>query len=214
MDGYYALAQPFLTERERMLDIGCDIGLLLESARQDGFRELHGIEPNPKASRVAARIPGVALYEKFYEEQPFCDASFDLITLIHVVDHLVDSKSVLERSLRHLKPGGIILAVVHDVGSPLSQVLGERFPPLNLYHHYFFSRATLRLLFEKCGFEVVRVAPTYNQYSMGFLIDKAPGLPVPARTSLRRALEAVGLARIPLTIPLGNIGIVARRPRQ
>jgi hypothetical protein len=93
----------------------------------------------------------------------------------------------------------------------MARLLGERFPPYNLYHHYFFSRATLRSLFQKNRFEVLRVVPTYNRYSLGFLVEKVPGLA--ARTSVRRGLNRVGLGGLPLTVPLGNIGIVARRPR-
>ena len=56
---YFELAVPHLAARERVLDIGCDMGFLLEAARAAGFVELHGIEPNPVARRIAAaRLPG------------------------------------------------------------------------------------------------------------------------------------------------------------
>src|SRR5580704_9799686 len=45
MQGYYRLAAPFLRDRQRILDIGCDIGLFLEVARDDGFARLYGLEP-------------------------------------------------------------------------------------------------------------------------------------------------------------------------
>jgi 2-polyprenyl-3-methyl-5-hydroxy-6-metoxy-1,4-benzoquinol methylase len=171
MKGYYRLAQPFLPGRERILDIGCDIGLLLDVARRDGFCELYGIEPVPTAARVARNIPRAVISGEFYEHQVFPDAHFDLITLIHVVDHLVDPGEVLGRAWTQLKPGGMILAVVHNNGSLLSRLLGERFPPYNLYHHYFFSPSTLRRLFERSKFEVLRLVSTYNCYSMRSAVD-------------------------------------------
>ena len=65
-------------------------------------------------------------------------------------------------------------------------------------------------LFQKCEFEILDVVSTYNSYSLGFLVDKTP------ISSIR--LVAGGLTRLThlnglvLTVPLGNIGIVARRP--
>ena len=214
MELYYRFARPFLAGRHRILDVGCDIGLLLEVAREDGFRELHGIEPVQVAARVAAGIRGASISSEFYEDQTFPDGYFDLVTLVHVVDHLVDPIRVLRRTWGQLKPGGILLAVVHNSGSLLSRVLGERFPPYNLYHHYFFSNATLKRLFEAGSFEVLRVASTYNCYSMGFLAEKIPGVPAPVRRVGRRILDALGVGGLPVTIPLGNIGIVASRPRE
>lgn len=208
MQGYYALARPFIPDRRRMLDIGCDIGLLLDVARADGFRELYGLEPNPTAAQVAERIPGAKIIRDFYETQEFPDANFDLITLVHVLDHLVNPAEVLKRAHRHLRPGGIVFAVVHNVESVLGRVLRERFPIFNLYHHYFFSRRTLRQLFANNGFEVLRVAPTSNSYSLGFLVQK---IPLALARTARRGLDAIGIGRLRVTMPLGNIAIVARR---
>jgi 2-polyprenyl-3-methyl-5-hydroxy-6-metoxy-1,4-benzoquinol methylase len=209
---YYELAKPHLLHRERILDIGCDIGLMLEFAREDGFRELIGLEPNPVARLKAVKIPGAVVYDRFYEALEFADASFDLITFIHVIDHVIDPSSIVERSLRHLKPGGLVITVVHNIESLLARLLGERFPPFNLYHHYFFSKRTLARLFESRGFQVLKVVSTPNCYSLGFFARHAPGIPDRIRASFAAALDSMGLAALPLTIPVGNIGIVARRP--
>ena len=213
MQMYYALARPHLEQRERMLDVGCDVGFLLDVARADGFQELHGIEPNPAARRVAETIGGAVISDRFYEETAYPERHFDLITMIHVLDHLVDPRRTLDRALRDLKPGGVMVAVVHNVESLLGRVLGERFPVFNLYHHYFFTKRTLRLLFEARGFGVLRTTATRNRYSLGFFARRVPGLPPSAGDALRAGLGALGLAKLPLTVPLGNIGVVARRPR-
>jgi hypothetical protein len=94
----------------------------------------------------------------------------------------------------------------------LARLLGERFPPFNLYHHYFFSKRTLARLFESRGFEIVKVASTPNCYSLGFFVRHAPGVPERVRSIFAAALDGIGLGKLPLTIPVGNIGIVARRP--
>jgi SAM-dependent methyltransferase len=210
--GYYRLARPHLGGRKRILDIGCDMGLLLRMAAGDGFEELHGVEPNPMAAAVARAVPRSRIVETFYESTEYPEDHFDLVTLIHVVDHLVEPIRLLTRVRRNLRPGGVVLAVVHNAGSLLARVLGERFPPYNLYHHYFFTKRTLGLLFTRAGLEPVWVGSTFNRYSLDFLVDKVPLVPGAVRRTARAALARIGLGGLPLTLPLGNIGIVARKP--
>lgn len=212
MELYYDLVRPFLRNHTRMLDIGCDVGLLLDIGRLDGFRELYGIEPVTVAAQEAEQVPGAKISTRFYEQEAFPERYFDLITLIHVVDHLVDPINILTKAYAELQPGGVILAVVHNSGSPLAHVLKERFPPYNLYHHYFFSRVSLRRLFKRAGLEMLRITPTANCYSMQFFVQKVPMIPPALKRAGSDALKLVGLANRPLTLSIGNIGIIARRP--
>jgi SAM-dependent methyltransferase len=212
MAHYYSLVRPYLPGRQRMLDVGCDMGFLLDVASRDGFEELHGIEPNPKARLVAQRVPGAVISEKFYEDQDYPPGSFDLITLIHVLDHVFNPRAVVERALGQLRPGGILLAVVHNVRSLLGRLLGKRFPVFNLYHHYFFSKETLRALCESVGYYVPEVVSTKNCYSLRFFVHKFPGLPRFLKRAVCGTLRAIGLGSIALSIPVGNIGVIARRP--
>jgi 2-polyprenyl-3-methyl-5-hydroxy-6-metoxy-1,4-benzoquinol methylase len=93
---YYELAAPYLAGRERVLDVGCDMGFLLEAAQAAGFIELHGIEPNPIARRIAAvRLPGAHVSARFFEQTDYPAEHFDLIAMIHVLDHLFDPATVL-----------------------------------------------------------------------------------------------------------------------
>jgi SAM-dependent methyltransferase len=108
----YQLAAPHLRGRERVLDIGCDMGFMLEAAKSDGFDELHGIEPVPAARSVATTIAGTVVTDKFFEQTDYPAYYFDLITLIHVLDHLYDPRVVLRQARKNLRPAGLVLAVV------------------------------------------------------------------------------------------------------
>ena len=141
MAGYFRLAAADIHNRQRMLDVGCDIGLLLEVARNDGFKELYGLEPVAVAKADAVkRLPDANISELFYEDGLFENDFFDLISLIHVVDHLVRPERTLSVVWKQLKPSGICLAVVHNSESLLAKLLGERFPVFNFFHHYFFTK--------------------------------------------------------------------------
>ena len=155
---------------------------------------------------------GTTITDRFFESADYPDDYFDLITLIHVLDHVYDPRVVLRRALTHLKREGLVLAVVHNVRSVLGLLLRERFPVFNLYHHYFFDKHTLAELFRREGYEVVKVVTTRNRYSLGFFVQRVPGPPDSLRRAGVRALQLMRLAEIPISIPVGNIGIVARRP--
>ena len=209
MELYYSHIQPFLRAKEAFMEVGCDVGYLLEAARKDGFRQIYGCEPNPLARKRAAALPGATISGLFYEQWELPGNYFDALTLIHVLDHLVDPTQVLRKAWAEIKPGGIIFAVVHDIECLLARLTGVRFPPYNLYHHYFFSKQTLRKLLEVTGFEVIGVNRTWNCYSLGFFLEKAPVFP--GKRLLLRLLQKTAVARWNLTIPIGNIGIVARK---
>src|SRR5262249_40512258 len=150
--------------------------------------------------------------EFFYEEGLFENDFFDLISLIHVVDHLIRPERTLSVVWRQLKPGGICLSVVHNSESLLAKLLGERFPVFNFFHHYFFTKRTLRKLFKSCGFEPIRVVATKNCYSLSFFLERLPFLPIGFRRNFAKIADRVLIGRFPLSIPIGNIAIVARKP--
>jgi SAM-dependent methyltransferase len=210
---YYELAKNYLSAKNRILDIGCDVGYLLEFAKTDGFKELYGIELVEEAAAEAEKKLGAIVSCEFYEEVDFPDSHFDLITLVHVVDHLVDPMITLKRSFAQLREGGVILAVVHNVRTIMSFFLGERYPPFNMYHHYFFSKKTLRKLFEAAGYEVIKVVSSYNVYSLGFLVSRVPLLPEPLKLGVVKILDKLKLKNISMKLTLGNIEIIAKRSK-
>ena len=213
MAGYYQLAAPYVHDRQRILDVGCDVGLLLEVARDDGYKELYGLEPVAVAKAEAVkRLPAANISAHFYEDGLFENDFFDLVSLVHVVDHLVRPERTLSLVWKQLRPGGICIVVVHNAESLLAKLLGERFPVFNFFHHYFFTKQTLRKLFVSCGFEPVRVVATKNCYSVSFFLERLPFLPVGFRSILARIAHSVWIGRIPLSMPIGNIAIVARKP--
>jgi 2-polyprenyl-3-methyl-5-hydroxy-6-metoxy-1,4-benzoquinol methylase len=213
MSGYYKLATPYLTKKERILDIGCDIGLFLEVAEGDGFSELYGLEPVTVAREAAKqRLPHAVISGAFYEDADLPANSFDAIALIHVLDHLARPEQHLQRMWRHLKPGGVALAVVHNVESVLAAVTGERFPVFNFFHHYFFSKRSLRALFLSHGFEPLRIVSTKNVYSLAFFLERFPLVTPALRRELATASRRLGIGQMTLSLAVGNIGVVARRP--
>jgi SAM-dependent methyltransferase len=212
MQKYFNYISPHLNKKNAYLDVGCDSGTLLKIADKNGFKEIYGVEPNLKqAEKVGRDYPHFNVKGGYHEEISHNPASFDLITLIHVLDHIKEPGDAIKKIHDELTPGGMAFAVVHNVKSIPALLLGRRFPPFNLYHFYYFSKKTLRELFTNQGFEIIGIYSTPNVYSIAFVLEKIE-LIFFKKTKLSRLIAKTLIGKIPICIRLGNIGVLVRKP--
>lgn len=135
----------------RLLDVGCGSGELLERMQGLGW-DAEGLDTDAVAIQTA-RERGLRVHSGTLEQQSYPEASFDAITLNHVIEHVHDLRTLLRKCHRLLKPGGRVVVVTPNVRS-----LGhKRFkaywrglePPRHLQ---VFSGASLCRLAEATGF--------------------------------------------------------------
>lgn len=97
------------TNAERLLDLGCGTGLILDLAH-DLFKELDGIDITEEMlARVKPRS-NVRTQRASAERIPFPDGTFDAVTAYSVLHHLEDLSQVFHEVRRILKPGGFVYA--------------------------------------------------------------------------------------------------------
>lgn len=141
----------------RLLDIGCAAGFFLVEAK--AHYQVRGVELSEYSSRFAREQFGLDVVTGTLHDAAFEAASFDLVTLWDVIEHVPDPAAVLEEVARLLAPGGRVVLTTGDIGSAYAQQRGVQWhlmtPP---WHLYFFSRATLATLAKKVGLRIVQVA--------------------------------------------------------
>ena len=97
----------------------------------------------------------------------------------------------------------------HNVEALSARLLGERSPIIDIEHTYLYSPATMAQILKRTGFEVIAGGVAMNSYSTRYLAHLLP-LPGALKVVLGRMLNGPA-GRVRMTVPLGNLYVVARR---
>ena len=200
----------------RLLDIGCSSGLFLDEARAAGF-EVRGAELSAETAAFARSHFGLEVHPGDWRGCGFAEASFDVITLFDVIEHLPDPSAELCAIRRLLKPGGLLLQSTPNIDGlfprlsyALANLLDYWPHPEPPYHLFQFSDRTLAELTEGAGYEVVRMDQTRIQLGYSF------GGPASWRVSPKLLAYAALFAPVAAIAPWLGMGdwlyLAARRP--
>jgi SAM-dependent methyltransferase len=151
------------------LDIGAGIGKAMVALQRAGF-DCYGIEPS--ASFRQAAIERMGVQEKrvqlaAVENAAYPDDSFEFINFAAVVEHLADPAAALRKSVKWLKPGGLMYVEVPSSAFLLSRLVrlfyrltlaGEyviNTCPMHVpYHLYEFGLESFRRHGARAGYTV------------------------------------------------------------
>lgn len=151
----------------RLLDVGCGTGRFLLQAKRCGW-EAVGLEYNPHGAELARRTTQAEVQAGTLENCPFPGASFDAVSLLHVLEHVPHPRQTLRRLHELLRERGRLLIEVPDFGSPHARKLRERWEGLKSEEHiYFFTHETLTALLRLESFRVLTVRRTGGLGVMG-----------------------------------------------
>jgi SAM-dependent methyltransferase len=151
------------TQGKTLLDVGTGSGLLPHLARTRGF-EVEGTDLSKHVSENVPEKAGFPIHHGTLEDIQFT-RKYDVVTMLHVLEHTSNPVSTLQRCKELLNDGGYIVVVVPNYQSLDSRIkdLLSRFklksrPYKHLalgHHNYVFSLKSLDILGQKCGLQVV-----------------------------------------------------------
>jgi SAM-dependent methyltransferase len=147
--------------RGRLLDVGAGVGLLVELAAERGF-VASGLDRAPAAGRVARRL---GLDVRTQELEDAVDGEFDVVVLMHVLEHVFDPVGFVALAGRKLREGGLLVVNVPAADGVMPRLLGRRwygFQPSQHVHQ--FGRRSLRGVVERAGLRVVSVSSESLHY--------------------------------------------------
>ncbi len=155
----------------RFLDVGCNGGFVVEAAREAGLDawglEVDGVSLAYAREHYPKNNYFLGLVEDF---QP--DQGFDLIYTSEVIEHVSDVRPFMAAIARLLNPGGVVYVTTPDISHwrrPRDLDTWDGFnPPV---HCVYFNPASMRLLLESLGLEIVKKLPAFKP-GMKFIARK------------------------------------------
>lgn len=143
--GTLEMVRNHIASVENHLDVGSSSGSLLLEFQKAFDCECSGIEPS-HSYRQFSLGRGLEVYAAL-EEIPEGHPPFDLVSMMHVLEHLTDPmRSLIDLRKRRMPLGGYLLIEVPNL---------IEHQALEVAHLYAFTPATLRNLVRQSGFDVL-----------------------------------------------------------
>ncbi|MDD4869230.1 MAG: class I SAM-dependent methyltransferase [Kiritimatiellae bacterium] len=195
---------------DNLLDVGCGTGILMQVAQTRGWR-VTGLDISAYAvERTAAR--GYEVRQGDVVTADFQEASFRVVTMLDVVEHLRDPVRHLGIVSRLLSAGGIVMIVTPDAGSLSARLLGRDWPHVKpMEHLWLFTQRALISLLERAGFEMLwigRVTKVVTLRGLGTDLRESH----PWICAVLRVIQGIApiLTNKALPLPLGEMMALAR----
>ncbi len=148
-----------------LLEIGAGTGEFLVAARDAGWR-VEGLELSDGFRQAAHEWYGIELRGQELSHTSFGCASFDVIALLHVFEHLADPTAFLQHARQLLRPDGWLFIVVPNLHCMTDKLLAGYSATLAKEDHFFhYSSRTLSTMLATGGFAANRIEtkePTHH----------------------------------------------------
>lgn len=146
-----------------ILDVGCGTGRIGTHLMNAFACQVTGIEPNSQAAQIA-RAKGLRVHTGVLEDFE-TQQKFDLVLLIHVLEHVPDPVQTLHRISQLLEPNGRVVIAVPNVNAIDRKLFGEYWDGWDIPRHvHHFSPKSLSNALHKADLEVEGVH--YEWYSL------------------------------------------------
>lgn len=195
--------------RGRLLDVGTAAGAFLKAAGDDGW-DVTGIEPNAWLAEWGRTHYGVPIHVGSIDEVPLPAAHFDVVTLWDVIEHTPDPLHVLRRAHGLLAPGGLLIVNYPDIGSWIARLMGRRWPFLSSVHLYYFTRATMRAMLDRAGFDTVDIRPHLQRLQLAYIVSRGSVVSPGLSRAGGRVVAALGVGSRDVPYWLGQTFVAAR----
>ncbi len=137
----------------RLLEIGCSYGAMLDVFARAAW-SVEGVEVDARAATFAKEYFGLAVHHgQLSEVRDRLSPPYDVITLYHVIEHVLDPRALVAELHAMLAPSGVLVVKTPNVQSLIARLTGGWWewcaPP---EHVHLFSPVSLARLLEQTGF--------------------------------------------------------------
>ncbi len=113
--GIIETLEKYYRKDDKLIEIGCSEGYLLNILKEKGYTNLMGVEPGPQA--IEAQKLGLRITNSYFDEDTPIGGLVDGFFLMHVFEHFSDPFAILRAMKKQLSSSGkIIVEVPHFSG--------------------------------------------------------------------------------------------------
>ena len=194
--------------------MGCGNGVHAARLRDSFDWIVQGIEPSREAS-AAARKHGLEVHNGTLDDYTG-DGRFELVTLIHVLEHVPEPLSTVQRAFSLLAPGGQLVLAVPNADSLERRLSGRFWDAWDIPRHiHHFGPGSLRKLVTEAGLVVEHL--DYECYTVAGRSLANRRLPEVAYHERKRRYRSkwieTGIGRLLAVLRTSSaMQLVARRP--
>jgi SAM-dependent methyltransferase len=155
----------------RAIDIGCGNGSFLRalSGPFDGWGLL-GLELDDRHEAEMRSIPG--FQGLLVSDANDLEGTFELVSMVHALEHFTDPHHTLTRLKRNITPGGhLFIEIPNLAANPFDLLIAD--------HVSHFTPASLFAIVERAGFGVVSLATDWVKKEMSLLARPGVASTVP-----------------------------------
>ena len=164
-------ADRILSRYESIMEVGAGFGTYCEELVKSGrFRKVLALEPTPGLAKTC-RKRGLETFEMPFENLPE-DVRVDIIASFEVIEHLFSVEDFLHSCVKHLNSEGLLILSCPNFRGFDFQILGVKYGNIDHEHLNYFNPNSLRLLIERCGFQVLEIL-TPGQLDADIVRDRA-----------------------------------------
>lgn len=161
----YLLSAVELPKKGRLMDVGCGNGALLSSFSQKmPDWSLVGTELNGK---YALQIEKIKQVEKLYTGVPEDVAgTFDVITLVHLLEHVQNPKAFLLDLQKKLNPDGLlVIEIPNYLQNPFDLLVAD--------HCTHFNMKTAEALLVNAGYQIISITDKWIPREISIIVKKS-----------------------------------------
>jgi 2-polyprenyl-3-methyl-5-hydroxy-6-metoxy-1,4-benzoquinol methylase len=173
-----------------LLDVGAASGIFLDLARKEGY-EISGIEPSSFLVKEAESVYGLKLFRDTIENfRP--GEKFAVITLLDILEHVVEPDAFMDKIDTLLEKDGIIVIVTPDINSFTAKIAGKCWWHYRIAHINFFNLESIIYLLNKHACQVVKKKRYAWHFSLFYLLTRIfPSLK--NKKALQKILKSINL---------------------
>jgi len=175
----------YLKKSYRILDLGCYTGELMKILKDNGYKNLLGVDPSDYAVKVAKDRYGIKVIKASTFDNLSSLGKFDFIIVNHVMEHIKSLNDFLQKVKSMLNPGGMIYIETPDADnffiSQSNKYLPEHqeaFQQFSVEHINFFTKKSTRNLFLKNGLINLKLQSKISVIAIISSIWKKPNIDI------------------------------------